>query len=990
MADLKRRDFLKILGLAGTTTAVGCSSDTVRRLIPYVTAPEDVIPGKAEWYASTCRECPAGCGLLAKNRDGHIIKVEGNPLHPVSGGKLCQRGQTSLHGLYNPDRFRGPMTKNAQGKLEPIPWDKAEEIFLQKVNEIVKQGKSDRIVFMTGLTTGTMKDVIGRWVSETGSPNGHVIYEPFSYEPLRKANQTVFGKDSIPWYRIDRADFLISFNAGFLETWLSNVEYARQFASFRTYENGRKNPFVYVGPRLSMTAANADLWITVAPGQEYLIALGMLRAILDENLPTALTPEQTKAVAAMAEKWPLEKVSAETGVDAGLIRTLARRFSQAERPLALAEGLSFAAANATDTAVAVNLLCALSAGSRQTMDFSRPSCYGEVAKTETIQAISERMKRGEVDLLIVHEANPVFSLPLSWDFQASMKAVPMVVSCSSAIDETSALANLVLPTHTPLESWGDYSPRPGVTGLTQPVMGLLFDSRHLGDLLIASGKKIKGQEKFPWKDFYDALQESWSGKRRAAGAKLSDEAFWEAAVERGGLWDDSSPEAPGFSLQPSPYPFADPGPPLKAGEAFYFTAYPTVQFFDGRQANRAWSQEIPDPITQTTHGGWVEIHPDTARELGIEEGDVLRLKSPDGELEAPALPIPTVPRNVAAMPMGQGHTSYGRYAEGRPANVMRLFPPGVDPVSGGMHRPPFPVTITKTGAKFEIAHTDGSYTQHGRDFFHDIPLDDYKKALAASAKPDLILPLPEGYDPRKDFYPPHLHENYRWCMVVDLDRCIGCAACVVACYAENNCALVGREQVLRGREMSWLRVQRYFEEDERKPFPRWLPMLCQHCDNAPCESVCPVYAPHHSKEGLNNQVYNRCIGTRFCSQNDPYKVRRFNWFTFTREDTLKWQLNPDVLVRQKGIMEKCSFCVHRIVDAKIHARNEGRMVKDGEFTTACAQTCPANVFTFGNLLDPNSRVSKMIHDPRTYQVQAYLNTKPAVFYLKRIKQSLEG
>jgi molybdopterin-containing oxidoreductase family iron-sulfur binding subunit len=249
------------------------------------------------------------------------------------------------------------------------------------------------------------------------------------------------------------------------------------------------------------------------------------------------------------------------------------------------------------------------------------------------------------------------------------------------------------------------------------------------------------------------------------------------------------------------------------------------------------------------------------------------------------------------------------------------------------------------------------------------------------------MPLPEGYDAAEDFYPPHEHKDYRWCMVVDLDRCIGCGACVVACYAENNVAVVGRQQVINGREMSWLRVQRYF--DPNQPVARFLPMLCQHCDSAPCESVCPVYAPHHGKEGLNNQVYNRCIGTRFCSQNDPYKVRRFNWFTFTRPEPLNWQLNPDVTVRQKGVMEKCSFCIQRIIEAKIRARNEGRKkVADGEFTTACAQTCPADALIFGNLLDSQSRVARLFQNARAYQVLAHLNTKPAVVYLKRVTHVL--
>ncbi len=421
-------------------------------------------------------------------------------------------------------------------------------------------------------------------------------------------------------------------------------------------------------------------------------------------------------------------------------------------------------------------------------------------------------------------------------------------------------------------------------------------------------------------------------------------------------------------------------------KGFHFTGYPTIQFFDGRIANRPWIQELPDPVTQVTWGGWVEIHPETAKKLGIRKGDLLQIRSPYGSLEAPALPISTVPNDTVAMPIGQGHTEYGRFANGLPANPMDIFPRSVDNVSGGILRPPFRVTIQKRDKSLPVANTDGSFYQQGRGLTQTIPWEEYRKEKAAGHRPHLDVPLPGGFDPRKDFYPPHRHPEYRWTMVVDLDRCIGCGACAVACYAENNVAIVGRNLVMQGREMSWLRIQRYFEREE--PRIRFLPMLCQHCDAAPCEPVCPVFAPHHSIEGLNNQVYNRCVGTRFCSQNCPYKVRRFNWFTFTRSEPLNWQLNPDVTVRQKGVMEKCSFCIQRIVEAKNRAKNEGRKVRDGDFTTACAQTCPTEALIFGNLKDPKSHVSKLIQSPRAYQVLGHLNTKPAVIYLKRVTQGL--
>ncbi len=982
MANLSRRDFLKIAGLTGSAALAGCSEPT-RRLIPYVIPPEDLIPGEATWYATTCRECPAGCGMLAKNRDGHVIKVEGNPNHPVNQGRLCPRGQASVQGLYNPARFRGPAQRNSLGSLDPVSWEHAENILVEKISQFSQQGRKGGLVFLSELITGTMKELINRWISRMGQGE-LILYEPFSYEALRKANQIVFGIDGLPTYRIDRADFLISFGAPFLETWLSNVEYARQFAEFHATKGNRKNLFFHVEPRFSMTAANADEWIPVPPGTDYLVALAMLKIIDEENLAPN---RQRDSLRSMIEPFSIKEISKRTGVRMETLHLLARTFAKSKKPLALSEGLSISNSNALATSVATNLLCTGSPGIRETIDFESLSSYGRVVSAEKMKRLTEKMAAGEIDILLVYGANPVFSLPRSWNFDKAMQRVPLVVSFSSCVDETSNMAHLVLPTHTFLESWGDYSPRKGVTGVLQPTMGNLFDTRHLGDILLSTGKRVKGEEEFLWENTYALVRESWSNKGKTHGGGAPFEDSWEKVLERGGTWKAPSGQKSGFRSKLSKFSFP-PIPPIADSNDFSFIPYSTVQFFDGRTANRLWIQELPDPITQTTWGGWVEIHFETAKRFNVKAGDLLRVQSPYGFLDAPALPFFTVPPDVIAIPMGQGHTSFGDYANWLPANPMNLFPPEVDVSSGGLSGPSFQVTLKKLGGKFAIAHTDGSFYQYGREIAQSISLKDYNDQMEKGEKPKIRLPLPEGFRKSIDFYPPHHHDQYRWAMVVDLDRCIGCGACVVACYAENNVPVVGRKELLHQREMSWLRVQRYFDVGKKTRL-HYLPMLCQHCDEAPCESVCPVFAPNHSREGINNQVYNRCIGTRDCSQNCPYKVRRFNFFSWKNPDPMQWQYNPDVTVRQKGVMEKCSFCIQRVVQAKMIATSEGRAVRDGEFTTACAQTCPADVLTFGNIKDPNSQVSKLVQNPRAYQVLYELNTKPGVIYLKKILQDVE-
>ncbi len=986
MNPLNRREFLKILASAGTMAAMGCDREFTR-YVPYLDLPDDIVPGQPVWFATTCRECPAGCGMLAKNRDRRVIKVEGNPLHPINTGRLCPRGQASLHGLYNPDRFRQPLVKGDAGAVNPISWPDAEAMLARHLAHLAGQGRGERIVLLTGMMNGTLADLSAHWLTEMGGGR-HIRYNPFAFEPLRRANQMVFGRDLIPRYDIQAADFLISFGAGFLETWVSTVEYSRAFSKFHEPRGDQKNFYVYVGPRHSLSAANADHQIIVRPGDEYLIALAILARVVEKYPPRHVSAARLDAIGSMARSVAIQDIVARTKADRSTIEAIARRWSQARSPLALAEG-SALTPHALETAVAANVLLTTAPQVEKLVDFGRASSLSRSATAAEMQELTDRMNRGDIDVIMIQDANPVFTLPESWKFAESLAKVPLVVSFSSAMDETTRFAHLVLPTHSPLESWGDDSPQDGVHCLQQPVMGPVFDTRHLGDILLETGRMVRPGDTFAAPDFHHVLLASWKALHARVRPDGRFEDFWLAAVKKGGFWQEQTPAADARPDSPVAFDF----PPIPAGDRpqdeFDFTCYPTIQFYDGRLANRWWIQELPDPLTQTTWGGWIEMHPADADARGLRRGSLVTLKSPHGALSAPVIPIYTVPRGTLAMPIGQGHTHYGRFASGLPANPLALYPAEVDQRTGGLESVRFTVSLSKTDRVFAIAHTDGSYTDQDRDIVQEIGLADHVNESRAGATPDIDPPLPEGYHPSKDIYAPHSHDTYRWCMVVDLDRCIGCGACVVACYAENNVAVVGRETVLRQREMSWIRVQRYFKKDDPHE-ARFLVMLCQHCDEAPCEAVCPVFAPTHDREGLNEQVYNRCIGTRDCSQNDPYKVRRFNWYTFTRPKPLDLQLNPDVTVRMKGVMEKCSFCVQRIVEAKIRARNEGRLVNDDDFTTACAQTCPTDALVFGSLLNPASRVSQLIRDARAYQVFKHLNTKPAVIYLKKLTLDLES
>ena len=532
---LSRRQFLQTAGLTGLTAVTSGCSDATRKLIPFVIPPEDIIPGEATWYATTCRECPAGCGMLAKNRDGRVIKVEGNPLHPVNRGKLCARGQASVQGVYNPDRYREPLKRLPNGKFEPIDWKEAEQIVSDALTLPARQGRGQRIVFLTDLTTGSEQKIIRRFLAAVGSAN-HFMYEPLAYEALRQANEDVFGAKAVPAYRIDVADFLISFGADFLETWVSNVQFARQFATFRQAGIKGKHPFFYVGPRLSMTGANADHWITVPPGGEAVVAFGLLRLLLDKNHSSALPKEDAARLSISLKEFTPEFVEKSTGVKKETLNNLAVSFMKATRPLVLAEGMGYQDLRALDTAKAANLLCSLVPGSRDTIDFFNPSALTKVVRAGEMKELIDKMRTGGVDILFILRANPAFHLPSQWGFSEALKAVRLVASFSSFPDETSQVAHVVLPTHTFLESWGDYEPYAGVRGIMQPVMGPIYNTRLPGDILLSLGRNLRGAESFPEKDFYEVMRRSWTLAEKKASAQSNPESTWQESLQRGGIW----------------------------------------------------------------------------------------------------------------------------------------------------------------------------------------------------------------------------------------------------------------------------------------------------------------------------------------------------------------------------------------------------------------------------------------------------------------------
>ena len=1001
MPEIDRRNFLKLVGVsAGAAATSGCN-DPVQKLIPYVIQPEEITPGLAVIYASTCQECPAGCGLHVRTREGRPIKLEGNPDHPVNRGALCARGQASIGRTYLPDRYPGPMERQADGGLAPISWEEAHALVAEKV-----AAAGGRTHVLGGSVGPTLSGLIDQWIAAVGA-GGRTVYEPFDYSALKEASRAVFGIASRPRFDLSKADFIIDFGSDFLESWTSPVEHGRQFADARAVDqDGGGARLVYVGPRLTLTAGNADEWLPAKPGSEGVLALGIARAALAAARVSGADVPDADRLRGILSGFGANSVSTITEVPAATIRRLGKALLAADQPVALPPGVALTSRRATATTAAVLILNAVVGAIGKTV-FALPegSTADQIASFGEVTELVERMKAGSISVLLIHDSNPMYSMPADSGFVAALEKVDVVISTASGPDETSERADLILPDHTPMESWSDHVSRPGVRSIVQPTIRPLHDTRAFGDTLIETAKAMgeATAAQLPSGSFRKVLEEAWS------------DTDFRAALAAGGVFDD---EAAGgevtLALDISNLSFKEPR--FEGEGSFLLLPVPSPLLSDGRGANLPWLQETPDPVMKVTWQSWAEISHASAKTLGVEYGDVLSVRTSAGEVELPVVPRGGIRDDVIAISIGQGH-NVGFYAsrteDGKPGgtrgvNLLSILPALTDE-TGGRAWLTARADVRGTGAHRRIAKTQEFDNKRGRQLGESVSL----VALAEGAKAAESHGDGHGgsheirrpYDPSDDSTD---DSPYRWGMTIDLDRCNGCSACIVACSIENNVPTVGEEMVLLDRQMHWLRIERFIgdgyqelvtgrnlprdHEELGNTDVRHSPMLCQQCGAAPCEPVCPVFATYHNPEGLNGMIYNRCIGTRYCSNNCPYKVRRYNWYDYAIENVhepMNLLLNPDVTVRGQGVMEKCTFCVQRIEGARQDAKDQGRPIADGEVTPACAQTCPTQAITFGNLKDDESATSKKADagEARAYHALHVLNTRPAITYLAKVRRS---
>jgi molybdopterin-containing oxidoreductase family iron-sulfur binding subunit len=1056
---MERRKFLKVLGAtgAGSSLLAGCNpANGADKLIPYVIPHEDIVPGVSTWYHTTCRECPAGCGMSIRTREGRAVKAEGNPLSPISHGRLCARGQASLHGLYDPDRIPQPLYRRTGEKdWSKLDWDDAE----QRVYNALVQHRG-RSVFLTQTYTGTLDRLIDDWCAAMGVQR--VRYEPFGWEAVRAGYQMVFGSDVVPVHDFSNAETVITFGADFLETWISPVDYAHGFVQGHSYAQGRRGKLISVTPHQSLTDMNADEWLAIKPGTEHIAALAIARLVAEQGGSAGSAGQVLSSPAV-----EVQQAAQTCGVSADQLRAAARDFAKNGRSLAVGPGVSSSHRAATAVAAAVAILNQVAGNIGNTIRIDRREEHTATGSYRMMQDLVARMGSGQVTALLVHGPNPLYTMPEHANVLSALQKLPFFASFSPYLDETSQHAHVLLPDHHFLESWGDYVPRTGVNSLIQPVMTPVFNTKQTADVLLSIAQRARVNLPNAAPTFYDYLRNRWTSEILGAGASAGTGAQngvgddpWREALKVGVV--TTAAGAGGGAGAQAPAPSSAQAPSAGLGQLrwevptfsgtgdFHLVVYPSYRFYDGRLANRPWLQELPDPVSKFTWSSWVEVSPVAAERLGLDTGHMVKLRTNAGETEElPVFIHPGTREDVIAVQLGQGHTGHGRYAQDRGINPIRLLQAEADPTSGGLVWFQAKASIEKSGGwkrptqdtlvddqnNREIARmvsvnsardadikrgflvaggaagtqpqaqqgVTGGHAQgapqaaetheeqaigggHGAEDVHPFDARVHELQAAGGLAPAEVNAGPQGYPHTGMHYGEYTEAAPRWGMAVDLDKCIGCSACVTACYAENNIGIVGPQQVAQGRILHWIRIERYFERTEEGQLKgtAFVPMTCQHCGNAPCEPVCPVYAAYHTPDGLNAQVYNRCVGTRYCANNCPYKVRVFNWFSWEWPEPLNWQLNPDVTVREKGVMEKCTFCVQRIREAQNHARIEDRAVHDGEIVPACAQTCPGNAIVFGNVRDPNSQVARVAASGRGYRVFEGLNTQSAITYLKRV------
>lgn len=967
-----RRDFLKVLGFGMAAVSLAACETPVKKAIPYVNKPEGEFPTISNWYASTYSEGGDYASILVKTREGRPIKIEGNSMSKASCG-VSARVHASLLGLYDNEKLKGPK----KGEDTKVSWESVDKEIADQLGSISTKGGAIRIVSSTILSPST-KSVIADFTAKYPTTK-HIVYDANSSSAIVKGNELSFGKAVIPTYNFNKAKLVVGIDADFLGTWIAPETYSSQFAETRivsSSKEGKKDMSRHYQFEaiLSLTGSNADYRTAVKPSQLGLVVTALYNKV--------------------AAKLGGKAISAPTLEVANLDKAAAELVS------AKGQALVVCGINDPSVQVVVNALNSLLGSYGTTIDIDNAVYFRQGSDVAMNEFIDE-VKGGRVDAVIVYGSNPVYDHPRGAELAAALPKVALGISFNDRADETSSLLKYICPAPHYLESWNDAEPKAGFFSLTQPTISLIFSTRQAQTSLL----KWAGLQS----DFHEYIKAYWRKSIYPQGGTGGFEQFWVKSLHDGVFAGNNVAVASNAtfvgnvdaaaSAIAKKYKTASPGIELAIFE--------NVGIGNGFAANNPWLQEFPEPVTKACWDNHAGLSQKTATELGVVQGDVVKIELKGKSVEVPVIVQPGLAHGTVAVAIGYGREKAGKSANGVGKNIYPL----ASLAEGFISFAPGEVTVSKTGDFREIAQTQTHNTVMNRkSVLQETVLSHFQKdPMAGRFVPK--IPTSEGTVDATDLslWNGHKYKNHSWGLVVDLNTCFGCGSCVISCQAENNIPVVGRQEIINAREMHWMRIDRYYSSDadvedlrgleiaSENPEVTFQPMMCQHCNNAPCETVCPVLATTHSSEGLNQMAYNRCVGTRYCANNCPYKVRRFNWFKYFDNDNFdynfnndlgKMVINPDVTVRSRGVIEKCSMCVHLIQEAKLTAKKERRRLNDGDVAVVCGSSCPTNAITFGDMNDPESKISKLLaeeREGRAFHMLEEINVRPQVSYLTKIR-----
>ena len=940
---LSRREALKLMAASAALSGLtACTKLPPEKIVPYVRAPEEVIPGKPLFYATSMPDRGVGIGLLVESHMGRPTKVEGNPEHPASLGATNIFCQASVLTFWDPNRSQVPLH---EGHVSDWP---AFLALIDGLRDNLKDAKGAGLRILTETTTSpTFAAQMQSLLAQFPQAKWYT-HEPFGEYAAHQGAQLAFGRDVNSVYRFDQAAVVVSLDSDFLNQGPASVRYARDFAKWRGIETpaAQMNRLYVVESTPTLTGGMADHRLPIRTGEIEHFARA-LAAALGLPVQTANSPVPDAWLKALVRD--LQSHRGTSLIVAGA--------SQPPAVHALAHAMNAALGNIGATAMYTDPIEASPA-------------------KDSLPELVQEIDAGQVTVLFILGSNPVYTAPVDLQFAQRFLKVPLRVHFGLYDDETAELSHWHIPQTYFLESWSDVRAYDGTVGIVQPLIAPLYRGRSLHEAIaLLTGESGKSD--------HDLVRDYW----KAQQARLSDrdfENFWEKTLHDGVMAGTALPAiSPKLSLDYGKLPDA-PAPNAQAIE-IVFRPDPTIG--DGRWANNAWLQELPKPLSKVTWDNAIALSPSTAWRLGLTTGDIATLSNGGWQAAGPVYATPGQAENSATVTLGYGRKRAGNVGSGIGLNGYLLRTSSAPAFASGLQ-------IQKAGKNYLLAETqihhpidrnrqqveEESENAFDRDLVRIATLDEFRKNPQFAKAPD------QGAG-KESLYPPYKYEGYAWGMSIDLSRCTGCETCVVACYAENNIAVVGKYEVMAGRDMQWIRVDNYYRGDLANPEMYFEPLPCMQCEQAPCELVCPVGATLHDSEGINQMVYNRCVGTRYCSNNCPYKVRRFNFRLYSDWVTpsLYGLRNPDVTVRSRGVMEKCTYCIQRINEAKITAEKQDRLVRDGEIQTACQQACPTEAIIFGNINDPNSRVSKLKRQPRDYSLLEELNVRPRTTYLAKLR-----